>query len=155
MRVKPAILFLISLSLIPVKEIRAEPITLATVAVGVKIVMMVGALGYMLVNDPNPKTPCPCCLGTCSCVVEDPEITRRKRVCARYREAIKDFERTIQENENTKYFYSYTLLAPVAYVRNIAGYDEKLRSSNGQALREIYHFEELLRERYCVGVEKK
>jgi hypothetical protein len=157
MRVKSTILLLISLPLIFTQKIQAvEP---TSVVIGISYAIKACSFAVLAYSyyfgQENKKITCPCCLGTCSCVIEDPEISQRKKDCARYREAIKEFEKTLQENANTKDFYSYTLLAPVAYVRNVAGYDEKLRASNGQTLREIYHFRELLRENYCTGVEKK
>jgi len=151
MRVKPAILFLISLSLIVPQKIEAEPFTLSALACGA----IGGAVGLLCgVVHRKIRERAQADLPTVPNNEPD-EITVRKRECAKYREAIKEFEKTLQENANTKNFYSYTLLAPVSYVRNVAGYDEKLRASNGQALREIYHFRELLREGYCTGVEKK
>jgi len=67
---------------------------------------------------------------------------------------LKNLRKLYGKRQHKKLLFLH-ILAPVSYVRNVAGYDEKLRASNGQALREIYHFRELLREGYCTGVEKK
>jgi len=84
----------------------------------------------------------------------DSDIIQRKTDCARYREAIREFEETLRQNDDAKKFYT-GILAPVGYTRYLLGYDERLKISSAQADKEIRINRDFLKEDYCTEVENK